>query len=601
MLGLTTAHVVLVLLFGAKHVAALSNISLQGNFDQCQPPPILTWQADVIDNLKPPFHFFLVPIQASIPGHNNLLLKIPSTDKTWNATSRIGTFDALPTFPLSVGTRALAVISDSNGLGGASVPFTVGSSSNSTCLTQHPITSPSTSSIFAIQSAVTQCQPLTISWDPSNLRRASTNISVRGFVPGGATLNLGSSPASSGTMESTAEIPHGTRLVLAFTSLNDEGSETLLETSSMITVLGDDKSGTACLPKSSTARSDSKPVSHLFDGTHRQSSFQVPGMKRGAGDNIPLIVGLCIGGLALLTLSGFLLYLWRERLQYGVELGRSSPYHHPSSQFPSTPETSWMTPPQSQRQTGLSSSISQSPGDLEKALGLGDETGGEEITSRDRTSRRKGKEKERPRQQQGRYASSSTSKSNPHLLPPLHLPQQRPPGPHRGLSMGSTSSSSGPAAFDDIALPDLNLDALNTVEPSDLFTAPALAGSSPSSSSRQPLSSSFGSAGGSTTTTPAPSKRRKDSKRPRYEEVAMPSLNMDALNTVEASDLFTAPASLAPPPPSMVFGGSSSPSPSSTLSKAKQSKGDREKKKSRKSSGSVFLDVPGSMDSTSPR
>lgn len=113
MLGPATL-VVLVLL---GYTAALTNISLQGNFDQCQPPPILAWQADVIDHLKPPFHFLLVPINASMPPRNNFLTKIPNSEKTWNATSQRGLFDALPLYPLSAGTQVLAVISDDNGLG----------------------------------------------------------------------------------------------------------------------------------------------------------------------------------------------------------------------------------------------------------------------------------------------------------------------------------------------------------------------------------------------------------------------------------------------------------------------------------------------------
>ncbi|KIO26839.1 hypothetical protein M407DRAFT_243562 [Tulasnella calospora MUT 4182] len=131
--------------------------------------------------------------------------------------------------------------------------------------------------------------------------------------------------------------------------------------------------------------------------------------------------------------------------------------------------------------------------------------------------------------------------------------------------------------MDDI--PDLNMDALNIVEASDLFTAPAGVGSS--SSSSQPVSSS-GSGGGTTSTTSPRSKRRKESKRPRYEDIPIPELNLDALNTVEASDLFTAPALSTSQP--VADPATSSNPPSNTASKSKSSKprkGDDQKKKSR--------------------
>ncbi|KAG8903333.1 hypothetical protein FRC01_009240 [Tulasnella sp. 417] len=278
--GLTT--LVILVLFG--YAAAVTNISFQGNFDQCQPSPILAWQADVIHHLKPPFNFLLVPIHASISSRSNAFINIPNTEKIWNATSRRGSFDALPVYPLSVGTQALAVIRDTNGLEGVSAPFTVGPSSNSSCLSSKTITAPPAPPIFTMQSAVTQCQPLTITWDPSNPRIASKTVQVLGVVPSRATFKLGSKPISNGYVEWTVDIPHGTQFVLAFTSISDEGTETLLETSSMITVAGDKNGNTACLPQPSSAQSNTKHPTHLFDVSNSQSVVRVPGMKRGGGE-----------------------------------------------------------------------------------------------------------------------------------------------------------------------------------------------------------------------------------------------------------------------------------------------------------------------------
>ncbi|KAG9042876.1 hypothetical protein FS837_010279 [Tulasnella sp. UAMH 9824] len=571
MLGLT-ALVVLVLL---GYTAAVTNTSIQGNFDQCQPPPIIAWQADVMDHLKPPFHFLLVPIQSSISPRNNLRTKIPISEKTWNATSQRGLFDALPLYPLSAGTQVLAVISDANGLGGVSAPFAVGASPNSTCLSSGTITTPPAPPIFILQSAKIKCQRLTISWDPSNPRLPHKHVAVSAIVPSGATFKLGSRPASSGSLEWRVDLPHGTQFVLVFTGIGDDGLETLLETSSILTAAGDEDSDSACLPQLSQVPSNIKPPTHLFDISNSQSLIRVPGTKRGMGENIPLIVGLAVGGTALLTLFGFLVYLWRERLHYGVSLGQSSPYHPTPSRSPSSPDTSWMPSPPSQHSRGPFASPSQSHRDIEKALS-GGETASEDIASRERRSRRKGKEKEHPRRQQDRQASSSASLSNPHLIPPTHhhpssYNQYRSP-----LSMGSSSGLSGPGGMD---IPDLNMDALNAVEASDLFTPPTGVGSS--SLASQPVSSS-GSGGGSTSTRTPRSKRRKESKRPRYEEMPMPELNMEVLNTVEASDLFTAPALATSSPAAEPSSSSHPPSKMASKSKSsKQRKGDDQKAKSR--------------------
>ncbi|KAG8917049.1 hypothetical protein FRC01_002694, partial [Tulasnella sp. 417] len=157
----------------------------------------------------------------------------------------------------------------------------------------------------------------------------------------------------------------------------------------------------------------------------------------------------------------------------------------------------------------------------------------------------------------------------------------QPQGPQWGLSAGSTSALSG-APSTDIPIPDLNMDALNTAEASDLFTAPTGAGSSPSSS--KPFSSpGSGSGGGSASSKPPRSKRRKESKRPRYDEdIPIPELNMDILNDVEASDLFTAPALSASPP--VAGPSSSSHTPPNAASKSKSSKhrkGEDQKTKSK--------------------
>ncbi|KAG8915156.1 hypothetical protein FRC00_007199, partial [Tulasnella sp. 408] len=432
------------------------------------------------------------------------------------------------------------------------------------------ITTPPAQPLFILQSSKIKCQRLTVSWDPSNPRILDKHVAARAIVPSGATFKLGSIPASSGSLEWRVDLPHGTQFVLAFTGIGDDGLETLLETSSILTAAGDEDSNPAYLPQLSQVPSNTKPPTHLFEVSNSQSLIRVPGKKRGMSENIPLIVGLAVGGTALLTLFGFLVYLWRERLHYGVSLGQSSPYHPTPSRSPSSPDTSWMASQPSQHSRGPFASPSQSHRDIEKALS-GGETASED---RERRSRRKGKEKEHPRRQQGRQASSSASQSNPHLIPPTHhhpssYNQYRSP-----LSIGSSSGLSGPGGMD---IPDLNMDALNAVEASDLFTAPAGVGSS---SSSQPLSSS-GSGGGSTSTTSPRSKRRKESKRPRYEEMPMPELNMDILNTVEASDLFTAPA-LATSSPAAEPSSSSHP-PSKTASKSKSSKqrkGDDQKKRS---------------------
>lgn len=97
----------LALIWGAPVLAF--NTSFTG-IQQCQQTS-LTWNGP---SAAPPFDFLLVPINATVS--NSMVINVPDTVETWNATSGSGAF-TLPAFPLPGRTQYIAVMDDGNGFG----------------------------------------------------------------------------------------------------------------------------------------------------------------------------------------------------------------------------------------------------------------------------------------------------------------------------------------------------------------------------------------------------------------------------------------------------------------------------------------------------
>lgn len=125
------------------------------------------------------------------------------------------------------------------------MPLTVGDSPEASCLSgsAYSISSPK---LFSIVTPAAQCQVFNITWNPDAPQIQDGQVYIRGYIPGGDAFALDKPKHGASFAEWDIDIQHGTQFILLFSTGGSDGLATLLETSQLYTVEGNEKSRTSC-------------------------------------------------------------------------------------------------------------------------------------------------------------------------------------------------------------------------------------------------------------------------------------------------------------------------------------------------------------------